>query len=184
MDWFAVRKVLTALVLPPTGPLLAALLGLILLDRRPRLGRALVWLGVLLLILLSLPLVSHQLLRGLNPPPTLELSRARDAQAIVILGGGVRPAPEFGGETLSRLSLERVRYGARLARSTKLPVLVSGGTVFGGAAEAPLMKRALEGEFSVAVRWSEERSRDTRSNALESAAVLLPSGVKRIVLVA
>ena len=102
----------------------------------------------------------------------------------MILGGGVRTAPEFGGETLGRLTLERVRYGARVARQTTLPVLVSGGVVYGGTAEAVLMKRALEEELNVAVRWTEERSRDTRSNAAESAAILRPAGVQRVLLVA
>jgi uncharacterized SAM-binding protein YcdF (DUF218 family) len=184
MDWFTLRKALAALVLPPTGPLIIAIIGLALLGRRPRLGRGLAWLGVVALFVLSLPIVSHGLLRALDPPPALDLVRAREAQAIVILGGGVRPAPEFGGETLGRLSLERVRYGARVARETKLPVLVTGGTVFGGTAEATLMKLALEKEFGVPVRWTEDRSRDTRSNATESAGVLLPLGVRKVILVA
>src|SRR5688572_22523950 len=154
------------------------------LRNQPRLGRTVAWVGVVVLLVLSLPVVSHALLRALDPPPPLDMVRARQAQAIVILGGGVRPAPEFGGETLGRLGLERVRYGARVVRATKLPVLVSGGTVFGGTAEAPLMKRTLEEEFAVPVRWIEDRSRDTHSNARETAALLLPLGIKRIVLVA
>jgi uncharacterized SAM-binding protein YcdF (DUF218 family) len=77
-----------------------------------------------------------------------------------------------------------VRYGALVARTTRLPVLVSGGSVYGGTAEATLMKRALEQEFCVEVRWSEERSRDTHANAAESAAILLPDGIKRVILVA
>ena len=171
-------------MLPPTGLLLLALAGLALLGARPRLGRALAWLGVGSLFLLSLPVVSHALLRSLEPP-ALDLRRPGEAQAIVILGGGVRRnAAEFGGDTLARLTLERVRYGALVARATRLPVLVSGGSVSGGTAEAALMKRALEQEFNVEVRWSEERSRDTRSNAEESAAILLPAGIKRVLLVA
>ena len=184
MDFVIARKALAALVLPPTGPLLLAVIGLALLGRRPRLGRALAWLGVAGLLVLSLPVVSHALVRSLEPP-ALDLQRTGDAQAIVILGGGVRRnAVEFGGDTLARLTLERVRYGALVARRTGLPVLVSGGSVYGGTAEATLMKRALEQEFSVEVRWSEERSRDTHSNAVESAAILLPAGVKRVILVA
>ena len=183
MDFLIARKVLAALVLPPTGPLLLALAGLVLLGRRPRLGRALAWLGAGGLLVLSLPIVSHLLVRSLESP-ALDLRRAAEAQAIVILGGGVRRnAAEFGGDTLARLTLERVRYGAVVARATGLPVLVSGGSVFGGTAEAALMKRALEQEFNVEVRWSEERSRDTRSNAAESATILLPLGIKRILLV-
>ena len=183
MDFLIARKVLAALVLPPTGPLLLAVAGLAVLGRRPRLGRGLAWLGVAALLLLSLPVVSHVLLRMLAPP-ALDLRRQADAEAIVILGGGVRRnAAEFGGDTLGRLTLERVRYGALVARATRLPVLVSGGSVYGGTAEAALMKRALEQEFNVAVRWSEERSRDTQSNAAESAAILLPAGFKRVLLV-
>jgi len=184
VDFLIARKALAALVLPPTGPLLLALAGLILLGRRPRLGRALAWVGVGSLLLLSLPVVSHALLRSLEPP-ALDLRRTGEAQAIVILGGGVRRnAAEFGGDTLARLTLERVRYGALLARATRLPVLVSGGSVYGGTAEGALMKRALEQEFNVEVRWSEERSRDTQSNAAESASILLPAGIKRVILVA
>ena len=184
MDFLIARKALAALVLPPTGPLLLAVLGLALAGRRPRLGRALAWLGVGGLLILSLPMVSHALVRSLEPPP-LDLQRTGDAQAVVILGGGVRRnAAEFGGDTLARLTLERVRYGALVARTTRLPVLVSGGAVYGGTAEATLMKRALEQEFGVQVRWSEDRSRDTRSNAAESAAMLLPAGIERVILVA
>jgi uncharacterized SAM-binding protein YcdF (DUF218 family) len=184
VDFFIARKALAALVLPPTGPLILALIGLALLGRRPRLGRALACLGVAGLLLLCLPVVAHALL-SLLAPPALDLRRTGDAQAIVILGGGVRRnAAEFGDDTLGRLTLERVRYGALVARATRLPVLVSGGSVFGGTAEATLMKRALEQEFNVQVRWSEERSRDTRSNAAESAAILLPAGIQRVLLVA
>jgi len=184
VDVFIARKALAALVLPPTGPLLLALGGLALLGRKPRLGRALAWAGVGALLVLSLPAVSHALLRSLEPP-VLDLRRPADAQAIVILGGGVRrDAAEYGGAPLARLTLERVRYGAFVARATGLPILVTGGSVHGGTAEATLMKRALEQEFSVEVRWSEDRSRDTRSNAAESASILVPVGIRRILLVA
>ena len=185
MDFFIARKVLAALVLPPTGPLLLALAGLLLLHRRPAWGRTLAWLGVLTLLLLSLPVVSHALLRWADPGVPLDPARARDAQAIVILGGGIRrAAPEYGGDTLGRLTLERVRYGARLARQTKLPVLVTGGSVYGGSApEAALMKHALENEFGVPVAWTETLSRDTESNARQSAAILMPAGIRRVLLV-
>lgn len=185
MDLFIAKKALTALVLPPTGPLLVAVLGLALLSRWPRWGRALAWLGVLSLLALSLPLVSHALLRAVDRSPPLDFARTEAAQAIVILGGGIRRgAPEYSGDTLGRLTLERVRYGAIVARRTKLPVLVSGGAVYGGTAEALLMKRALEEEFGVEARWTETHSRDTQSNAVQSAAILLPAGIRRILLVA
>jgi uncharacterized SAM-binding protein YcdF (DUF218 family) len=111
---------------------------------------------------------------------------ATTAQAIVVLGGGTRRnAPEYGGDTLGRLTLERVRYGALVAKATKLPVLVSGGRLSGAMqSEATLMSDALEHEYGVPVRWREPRSRNTHENAQRSAAVLKPDGVTRVVLVA
>jgi len=185
MDLFLAKKLIAALVLPPTGPLLAALVGLALLPFKPKSGAALAWVGVLSLLAFSLPSVSHALLRGMDRHPALDFADGREAQAIVILGGGLRRnAPEYGGDTLGRLTLERVRYGALVARKTRLPVLTSGGSVYGGTAEAVVMKRALEEEFGVQVRWTETRSRDTRSNARETAALLMPLGITRVLLVA
>jgi uncharacterized SAM-binding protein YcdF (DUF218 family) len=184
MDLFVAKKALAALVLPPTGPLLLAAIGLLLLTRRPGWGRTLAWIGVLMLAALSLPVVSHALLRLVDRSVPLDFAHARDRQAIVILGGGVRrAAPEYGGDTLGRLTLERVRYGALLARRTKLPVLVTGGAVHGGTAEAVLMKKALEEEFGVQVAWTETLSRNTEGNARHSAAILSAAGVRRILLV-
>ena len=182
---FLLKKTLTALVLPPTGPLIIALLGLATLTRWPRTGRLLAWLGLLALLVLSLPLVSDELVRCLDQSPPLNLTQTGNAGAIVIFAGGVRhDAAEYGGDTLGRLSLERVRYGAVVARKTRLPVLVSGGPVFGTTPEATLMKRVLEEEFGVKVTWVEVESRDTHENATKSAAVLLPAGIRHVILVA
>jgi uncharacterized SAM-binding protein YcdF (DUF218 family) len=46
------------------------------------------------------------------------------------------------------------------------------------------MKAALENEFSVATRWAEDRSRNTRENAVNSAAILRAAGMQKVVLVA
>jgi uncharacterized SAM-binding protein YcdF (DUF218 family) len=185
MDLYFWRRVLATLVLPPLGPLLIAIVGAALLARRPRLGRALVWTGLGLLVALSTGLVAGGLLRLVDDSPPLTAAEARSAQAIVILGGGVRRnAPEYGGDTVGRLTLERVRYGAMVARATGLPVLVTGGFTGGATrAEADVMREALEREFGVPVRWTEDRSRNTRENAQFSAARLEQDGVKRVVLV-
>ncbi|MBL0039413.1 MAG: hypothetical protein IPP36_13670 [Nitrosomonadales bacterium] len=48
----------------------------------------------------------------------------------VILGGGIRPnALEYSGDINRRLTLERVRYGARVAKGCRVAVLVAGGSV-------------------------------------------------------
>ncbi len=185
LDPYGLRALFKALVLPPTGPLLLALLGIALLRRRPRLGRALATTGVSLLFLLSMPAVGLLLLRSVDTSPPLDLQRAATAQAIVILGGGTRrDAAEYGGDTLGQLTLERVRYGARVARLTGLPVLVSGGSVGDGETEARLMREALTGEYGVEVKWAEDRSRNTHENAVRSAEILHAAGVGRVVLVA
>ncbi len=185
MDFFFWRKVLTALVLPPIGPLALAILGAALLGRWPRLGRTLLWSGLGLLVALSTSLVAGALTALLDDAPPVTLEQARSAQAIVILGAGVRRhAPEYGGETVGRLALDRVRYGARVARATGLPVLVTGGAIRSTRTEADVMREALEQEFGVPVRWLEDRSRDTFENARFSAARLERDGVTRVVLVA
>ena len=185
IDPYWLKALLKALVLPPTGSLLVAALGLGLLRRAPRVGRLLAFAGVLSLLLLSVPAVSDLLRQSVGGSPLLDLERAKSAQAIVILGGGTRrDAPEYGGDTLGLLTLERVRYGARVARLTNLPVLVTGGAVLGGEAEAKLMQDSLEREFGVRVRWAEDRSRNTHENAVRSAAILRADGIGRVVLVA
>ena len=45
------------------------------------------------------------------------------------------------------------------------------------------MKDALEQDFGVPVTWVEDRAEDTRANARNSAAMLRPAGVRKIVLV-
>jgi uncharacterized SAM-binding protein YcdF (DUF218 family) len=186
MDWlFLARAVAKALVLPPAGPLLLAVAGLVLARRAPRAGRALTWIGIGTLLLLSLPIVAAWLARPFDRAPFTP-GEAQGAQAIVILGGGTRRnEPEYGGDTLGRLTLERVRYGAQVAKATSLPVLVSGGSTFGAeSTEAALMRSALQQEYGVAVRWAEDASRNTDENARNSAALLKRDGIDRVVLVA
>jgi uncharacterized SAM-binding protein YcdF (DUF218 family) len=185
IDPIWVKALVKTLVLPPTGLLLVSLAGLAIRQRYPRGGVALAWTGALGLLLLSMPVVAGFLVRTLDASPPFDIAHAPEAQAIVILGGGSRRnAPEYGGDTVNTLTLERVRYGAQLARVTHLPVLVTGGVVLGGEPEARLMREVLEREFGVGVRWSEEQSRTTHENAIKSAAVLRRAGIGTVVLVA
>lgn len=182
---FLLKKILAPLMLPPGGPLLLALLGLVLARRRPRLGYSLVVLAVATLWALSTPWVANELLRSLQnaTPPTPEELAA--TQAIVILGGGrYRDAPEYGlQDTVSHAALERLRYGARLARTANLPVAVTGGAPRGGTSEAEAMREALVTDFGVTPRWVESISRDTVENATLLAPILKHAGVTRITLV-
>jgi uncharacterized SAM-binding protein YcdF (DUF218 family) len=184
ITWLWIKAVLKALVLPPSGPLLVAAFGVGVSKRLPRVGRALAAAGIVGLLALSIPAVSAFLVGFVDTSVPLDVEAARKARAIVILGGGVRHgAPEYGGDTLATLTLERVRYGARVARLTGLPVLVSGGTVLRGEPEAMLMAAVLVREFGVPVRWIEPTSRTTHENAVQTAAMLKREGIDRVVLV-
>lgn len=181
---FFLKKLLSALVLPPAGPLLLALYGLWLARRHPRSGRAVALVAVLGLLALSLPPVAGALMRGFEQPRPIQASELARAQVIVVLGGGIyEVAPEYGGDTVSNATLARVRYGAYLQRNTGLPILVTSGAPFGGRPEAETMKDAIEGEFAGKVRWSEAASRDTAENAAFTARMLKEEGISRIALV-
>ncbi|THF60235.1 YdcF family protein [Pseudothauera rhizosphaerae] len=181
---FWCKKIVAAAIVPPLGPLLVIALGLALLRRRPRLGKALAWGGLVLNLLLVTPASVGLLLRPLEDTPPVTDEQLARAEAIVVVGAGKRiHAPEYGGETLNRLALERLRYAAVLARRSGLPVLVSGGAPTGTTPEANLMRDVLEREFGVPVRWVERASLDTRDNARYSAVHLQAAGVRRIALV-
>lgn len=177
------KSLLSSLLLPPgNGLLLMAIAGL---GRRRRWAFSLAFLGALLLLLQSLPLVGAGLMGTLERRAGPVLQEAAGAQAIVVLGSGLElNAEEYGGDTATDRTLLRTRYGATLARRFDLPVLVSGGRpVNATRSEAEVMADILEKEFKVPVRWREMQSMDTIQNAALSAAILKKSGVRRIVLV-
>lgn len=182
---FLLKKIVSALLLPPIGPLLLAVGGLLLLRHRRRLGLTLAWSGVLLLLALSMPPIADRLFDSLriHPPPAAE--RMRRAQAIVVLAGGVqRNAPEYGGsDVVNERSLLRLRYAAHLQRQTGLPLLLSGGAPQGGTAEAETMAQSLRTDFGMTARWLETASLDTRANARHSAAILRAADVSTVLLV-
>src|SRR5262249_17381432 len=142
---------------------LAVGIGLIAKGWR-RAGLAAVGIATVVFYMLCTPVVGSALMRAIQEPPARDDALAASgAQAIVILSAGfVRTAPEYGGPTVDQLTLQRLRYGAHLARRLNLPVLVSGGSP--DRAPLPLaemMKRALESDFGVDARWTEGNSNDT-----------------------
>ena len=172
------------LVLPPTSLIIIALVGLLLARARHAAGSALSAVCLLLLLALSTTVVALALMRTLEPPP-LAPGDLAGAQAIVILAGGrVHAAPEWGGDTVNAATLRRTRYGAQLARDTGLPVLLSGGNPDRKAlAEALLMQPLLEREFGVRARWIEDASDTTAESARFAAAILKRDGISRVLLV-
>jgi uncharacterized SAM-binding protein YcdF (DUF218 family) len=181
MDYFVWKQFLKNLVLPPTGPLLLAAVGLALIFfRRARaVGVGLCAVGLVSLWVLSTPIAADSLVRWAERYRALDPAQLQDAQAIVILAGGVRVnAPEYGSSAPGATSLERLVYGARLARQTRLPVLISGSRL-----EAASMSEFLHQDLGVTAEWVENRSRDTHENAQFSAVILARAGVHKVVLV-
>ncbi len=169
-------------LVPSRSLILLGLLGVGLRRRRPAIGNALTGFSLLALLLLSLPVTAYALMTRLEPPP---LHAVGDAQAIVILAGGTsRSAVEWGGDTINLFTLQRARYGARLARQTGLALLITGAAPDQGRpGEAAMMRGLLQDEFGVAVRWVDDQARTTAGNAREAAAMLRAAGVERVVLV-
>ncbi len=174
------KTLLKELFLPPAGPLLLALLGLVLLKARPRLARVFIVAGLASLWLLSTPIVADALTGLVELYPPLDFRQAATAQAIVILGGGGQRAlaPEYQGPAAEPFLLERLSYGAYIARKTGLPVLVTGFSL-----EARAMHDSLQRNFEIETRWIDDQAYDTFENARNSARVLAAENVHRIILV-
>jgi uncharacterized SAM-binding protein YcdF (DUF218 family) len=179
---FVLKKIISALILPPVAPALIILLGLILRKRWA--GFTLIAAGLVSVVALSTNVVSSALLVSLQNSPALNPSNLPQASAVVVLAGGLREAAEeYGSDQLNTFTLERLRYGAWLAKRTNLPLLVTGGTKYDGPTEAQVMAQTLRDEFGLQPRWIESRSRDTAENATYSAELLQEANISRILLV-
>jgi uncharacterized SAM-binding protein YcdF (DUF218 family) len=138
---------------------------------------------------MSLPIVVQWSANALERVPPLAREEwatlGQRADAIVVLGSGrERGDPAWGADQPTGIGLERQRYAARLAKASGLPVLTSGGLHYGTPpSEARLMADSMLDDFGVTVRWQEGLSRTTWENAQMSASMLLPQGIKRVVLV-
>ena len=159
-------------------------LGLALRPLARRVGNAIIIFAACALYCLSTPLVSSHLLNALQEAETRAADGSRmKPQAIVVLGGDLRrDATDYGMDTVGELSLERIRFAAKLHRETALPILVTGA----GSPSKPVavaMAETLSGEFGVEVRWVEPTARNTFENARHSATLLRGSGVSVVYLV-
>lgn len=189
------KPVISALLLPPVPLLVLLLVGARLMLPRRGLGWAIIIVSVALLWLSACSGTAQFLSQFvLHPPAALNSGRIKELKAdtrqpiaIVVLGGGIEPyAPEYGVANLTRVSLERLRYGVWLGRETGLPVAFSGGVGWDqpdAKAEAQVAAQIAGQEFGRPLKWVEDSSRDTRENATHTLALLKPLGIKHIVLV-
>lgn len=192
MELGELKPLLGTLVLPPAGPLLLAGLGLLWVRRSKLAGGVVAVGGLGLLWLLSCNAVAVWLAQALLPPVLplpADALQSQKVQAIVVLGGGALPdAPEYGEAQPAAPTLTRLRYGLRLARQSGLPVAFAGGVGWGAmgahtATEGEVAQRVAQKDFGTTLRWVDDQSRDTAENAVQTAKLLQPEGVRRIALV-
>ncbi len=172
-------RFLESLLRPPNSLIWLALIGLILLrTRRRRAGVALLAVALIPLFLLSTPLGVSPLLASLDRYPALDPTGASrpDAQAIVVLSAGKTSARELGGDVVSSMGLERLRYGVWLQRQVGRPILLTGIT-------SPLMAESMRRWFGADAEWIEDASRNTHEHAVHCADLLRSEGIDRIYLV-
>lgn len=201
MNLGELKPILTALALPPAGPLLLMAAGAVLAwphgagRVRRRLGAGVMALSALALWLLSCHAVAVGLARHALPqvlplePTSLAQLRSQGVQAVVILGGGVLPsAPEYGQAQPSSATATRLRYGLHLAQRAQLPIGFAGGV---GWAAAGSEQTASEAQVALAmarsqqqdIRWLDDQSRDTAENARFLRLTMQADGVRKIALV-
>ena len=198
MELGELKPLLTRLAMPPLSLLLLALIGLFgLLNffgfvKRKRGSMVLATLSLALLWLLSCHGMAVWLARTVLPqfaPASAAQLKTEKVQAIVVLGGGLLPlAPEYGQPQPSLHTASRLRYGVFLSRKSGLPLAFTGGVGWGGGAapgtsEASVAAQVARTEYGVELRWREDQSRDTFENAIYMSRLLRKDNVQRIALV-
>jgi len=189
---------LDLILLPLAGPLLLAVLGLVLLVRKRRSASVLLLgSGIGLIWLLSLPWVSNRLCGALESEAMQPLTEARlqslmtggrPPGAVVVVGAGSRAAPAEGAAGLQpdSLTLERLAQAAWVARVSGLRLMVAPGAPAGIAtvdAQSQAMSASLERAFGLRAAWRQSARGDTTRGVREAAAVLRAAGITRVVLV-
>ena len=182
-------KLVTWLLSPLGMGLCLAGLGLLLAWRqRLRSSMALGALAFVWLWAWSTPVLSLWLrgtVEDLYPP--LPVATVPQAQAIVVLGGGIAPPSGKSFEINLNAAADRVWFAARLFHAGKAPlVLVSGGSdperdAYSEARASAIFLVDLGVPAQTIVL--EEASRNTRQNAAFSAALLKARGINHILLV-
>ena len=171
-------------LVPPTGLIMLSALAVWMTLWHPRLGVSVALVTASLLYLAALPVVAARMLEDveIKPPDKPDFSAA---QAIVVLGGGVRRGDgDKAPDTLGPWTLERLDFAAHAYRQLNLKVAVSGGKAADAhSAEATLMKAALQGDFNVPVSWVEDKSRSTFENALYTKKLLQADNVSTVLVV-
>jgi uncharacterized SAM-binding protein YcdF (DUF218 family) len=186
--FFVLSKVLRALIDPLMWVLALLLVGLVARNRRPRLATATLAGGAALLLVASLPLVGHALLRTLEMPVRTTIRDGVVYDVVVVLSGVINDDPTLiSGEPQYNESVDRLLVAYTLHKQGRARnLLLSGGSgqLGGGAPEADVLARQLEAwGVGAGHVYRDSKSRNTHENAVESARIIAENGWKRVLLV-
>ncbi len=180
-------RMIADLLLPPAGPLLLIALGLLIwLLRMRKLAAFAIFVGTLALYAFSTPYISRMLLDPLQYKYEVLKDIPSTMQAIVVLSNGRLPvAREYSSlDTVNAGTWQRLRYTAKLAKETGLPIVVAGGLSHGKQqSEAELMQHALEVDLDSKVTWVEGKSSNTLENAKFVKLILEENSITEFLLV-
>lgn len=191
MDWLDLQGLATSLAMPLPLGLGLILIGLFLWSssRLRRFGASMVVAGWVLIGLASSSWVGGALMASLERPyPPHSADECTKADAIVLLGGAIRPV--LAGDLVPRLhrASDRIWQAARLYHAGCAPrILISAGGNIEPPLVAPESEAIAEMLTDLGVPFSalvlEAESRNTQGNAAFSRATLAPLGADRILLV-
>ena len=180
-------KLLPLFIYPLGLACLLIVVAMVKLWKRPRQAAICLVLALTVLLAGSNGWLSTQLLKSLEWQ-NLPIANLPTADAIVVLGGSVKPQiPPRPAVDLAE-SGDRVLYGAQLYREGKAPlVIMSGGRINwkgGGPPEAGDMAAvATTLGVPAAAILQEPNSLNTYENAVEVKKILQAKGIQRILLV-
>jgi uncharacterized SAM-binding protein YcdF (DUF218 family) len=195
---WAFRNFVAELLMPPGIWLLCILLAVLFLKKRAthqKITIVLIWVCTTPAFVQWLTQVSDAWMHWPSPLVISSKQQLQDyssqSAAIVVLGGGRRKgaieSPQYQNQDLSAASLERLRMGVRLARTSRLPILLTGGapdrTMDQDLPEAEVMAQILAQEFHVKAKWLETKSQTTQENAQFSVEILKREGIQTVYLV-
>ena len=182
---FVTKKIVGAAVLPIPTALLLLVIGLLLLflARHVVLGKWLVFAGVLVLVVFSLPFFPDFMLKKLESQYRPMSVAPQNIGSVVVLGAGNGGYPHYpANDKLSAASLARLIEGIRIHKHIANSMLVlSGGRVFGSPPDADAMNNvaSMLGVTPVEIKI-ENGSEDTFQEAINLKKIV---GTKPFVLV-
>jgi len=186
---FSLLHWLEFFLLPPGFMFAMLFIAYIIYRYKPQLGFFVGLSSILLLFVLSMPLTARYLLSSLQNDAvfdsnTMEIDNK--TTALVILGAGrYEAAPEYGyRDEITPLTLERLRYGAHIARVSNLPIVLSGGRRNSNAtSEAVIMNQIMVNIFKLYPRYLEINGINTAQQAIEVKTILSAKDISTIILV-